>query len=214
MDKILVTQKDLDFLMQWRDSHKDLVRTIPAAFKGINIVNKEIGLNVKCIREGDILTFYPFYRNATLGKFQCRILSSGYSIANQQLLTAKDGKQADVHSIMTVYASLMAFIVYGKEETDRQVVGFKPKAIPVSKLTKSKRKRASNSITYIFTKGNNIVGNGKIITGRRKPQIAFTVRGHFRKYKSGKQVWINQFTKGTGKTKNKNYKLGGLHNEQ
>lgn len=63
MDKILVTQKDLDFLMQWRDAHKDLVRTIPAVFKGINIINKEIGLNVKCIREGEVITFYPVCKN-------------------------------------------------------------------------------------------------------------------------------------------------------
>lgn len=209
MDKILVTQKDLDFLMKWRDTHKDLVRTIPAAFKGINIINKEIGLNVKCIRDGDVLTFYPFCKNRPIGKFQCRIFSYGYSIINQKLLTTEDGKQADVQSIMTIYASLMAYIVYGKEEKDRQLVGFMPKAIQDSTLTKPKRKRTGNAVTYIFTKGNNIIGNGRIITGRRKPQVTFTVRGHFREYKSGKRVWISQFTKGAGKKKDKNYKLGG-----
>lgn len=41
------------------------------------------------------------------------------------------------------------------------------------------------------------------------PSCSFTVRGHFRHYRSGKTVWIAEYRKGTGKEQSKTYKIGG-----
>ena len=41
------------------------------------------------------------------------------------------------------------------------------------------------------------------------PACSFTVRGHFRHYKSGKTVWIAEYRKGTGRSRGKTYKIGG-----
>lgn len=41
------------------------------------------------------------------------------------------------------------------------------------------------------------------------PRGIFTVRGHYRHYKSGKVVWVAEYKKGTGKQKGKTYKIGG-----
>ena len=41
------------------------------------------------------------------------------------------------------------------------------------------------------------------------PRGIFTVRGHYRHYKSGKVVWVSEYKKGTGKKKKKTYKMGG-----
>ncbi|MBR5436920.1 MAG: hypothetical protein IK120_08680, partial [Muribaculaceae bacterium] len=41
------------------------------------------------------------------------------------------------------------------------------------------------------------------------PRGIFNVRGHYRHYKNGNVIWINEYQKGTGKKKSKTYKLGG-----
>lgn len=42
----------------------------------------------------------------------------------------------------------------------------------------------------------------------RVPGGIFTVRGHYRHYKSGKVVWVSEYKKGTGKMRRKTYKVG------
>lgn len=64
----------------------------------------------------------------------------------------------------------------------------------------------------VFTAAGRNENNSKIITFRkckdtvyaiptyhhRSPDGIFSVRGHFRKYKNGKVVWIDEYWKGTG----------------
>jgi hypothetical protein len=42
---------------------------------------------------------------------------------------------------------------------------------------------------------------------------AWSVRGHYRRYKSGKEVFIKPYTKGSGKCSSPNYRLVGVENE-
>jgi hypothetical protein len=210
MDRIILTEKDVAFLLEWRDNHKDLVRSMPQPFRAIKLVIKDSALSIKCIRDKNIISFYPFCNGESLGKFEIRILLLGYNVLNQKLLVTKSGQRADVANIVTVYASLMAYITFGKEEEKGLYFSeYKPTSIPDSdsKTKSHKNKRRANKVTYIFSKSKT----SGIITGRRytKSKISFCVRGHWRTYKNGKRIWVKQFTKGAGKKKDKNYKLGG-----
>lgn len=211
MDRIIVAESDLEYLENWRDNHKDLVRLMPMPIKAIKIICKEKKLSVKIIREGDKVTMYPFYQGESLGRIQYMILNKGYSITKLELLTSKDGKKADAESLMTIYATIMAFMVYGKEtETEAKVVAYSPAVeelgvkLPNS-VGKPKCKRG-NKVTYILTKNISDIAH---VYGRkrRSPVGEFNVRGHYRTYPSGKRVWIPEYTKGKGKFKKKTYKI-------
>jgi hypothetical protein len=42
---------------------------------------------------------------------------------------------------------------------------------------------------------------------------AWGVRGHMRRYKNGKQVWVKEHIRGTGKKEPKEYRIGGIDSE-
>lgn len=51
MDKVLLGSQDIKSLFEWRDAHKDEVRTNPSPVRDIEIICKESQVKVKCIRE-------------------------------------------------------------------------------------------------------------------------------------------------------------------
>ena len=81
---------------------------------------------------------------------------------------------------------------------------------PGPKPSSSKRptKRKSKRTTYILRSINGALS--AVPRGSHaSPRGIFTVRGHYRHYKSGKVVWIAEYKKGTGKRKSKTYKVQG-----
>ena len=113
----------------------------------------------------------------------------------------KDNLQA----VLTVYCTLMALMTYAEPvQTERiktvQKDGHKP--------ARAKPKKPQKRTTYIIRRCN-----GTILAApsgsHKSPGGTFTVRGHYRRYKSGKVVWIAEYKKGTGKQKSKTYKIGG-----
>lgn len=112
----------------------------------------------------------------------------------------KDGLQ----SVLTVYCSVMALMAYGRREAEPQdAPSSGQKQAPSKRPTKRKRKR----ITYILRSVNGALS--AVPRGSHaSPRGTFTVRGHYRHYKSGKVVWVSEYKKGTGKRKGKIYKIG------
>lgn len=76
-----------------------------------------------------------------------------------------------------------------------------------TKLKKKSKKRKRNGVTYILGRSGN---EPKMMVkgAHSSPSGTFSVRGHYRHYKSGKVIWIAEFTKGSGKKKDKTYKVG------
>ena len=58
MDKVELTVADINALLNWRDEHKELVRSLPAPLKAVEICFKHNGLRIKGIREGDTLQLH------------------------------------------------------------------------------------------------------------------------------------------------------------
>jgi len=197
MDKIILSSADVETLLKWRDNNIDLVRQSPAPFKGIILDFPETKITVKAINDAGRITFYISINGARLGKI------TGLQLPGAFFKIYKDTtglKHDDVQSIITVYASLMALIVFHEPVSvsgEKNTPGTKNKRKP-RKNTKGK--------TYILKRR----GADPIVSipgTRAKPAGAFGVRGHYRRYKDGRTVWIKPYKKGTGKEKEKTYKL-------
>jgi hypothetical protein len=197
MDKIILSSTDVETLLKWRDNNIDLVRQAPAPFKAILLDFPETKIQVKAINDAGRITFYISVNGTRLGKI------TGLHLPGAFFKIYKDTtglKRDDVQSVITVYISLMALIVFHDPAPLSGV-----KSTPGTKNKKKQRSKTKGK-TYILKRR----GNNPIVTTpgtRAKPSGTFGVRGHYRRYKDGRTVWIKPYTKGSGKEKNKTYKL-------
>ena len=201
MDKIILSSQDVETLLKWRDNNADMVRRNPAPFKAIMLEFPETKITIKAYNDAGKIAFYLQVDGNKAGKITGQQLPGGLF---QEKKNTTKLKKEDVQSVITVYASLMAFIVYHEPGTApaRQ----DPRQGRPQKSSKGKRQRRKNGITYLFsssTSGPRIHPRGH----HRSPAGVFTVRGHYRRYKNGKTVWIAPYTKGSGASKGKTYKL-------
>ena len=201
MDKIILHSQDVETLLEWRDNNADLVRRNAAPFKGIILEFPDTNINIKAYNDAGKIAFYLQVNGERAGKITGQQLPGG--LFKEKKNTTKLGKE-NTQSIITVYASLMAFIVYHEPEP---AAAAEHKARPGKQnKRKSGAQRSKKSITYIF----NHSSNGPRLQQRGKhasPAGAFSVRGHYRHYKNGKTVWIRPYNKGTGGKKDKTYRI-------
>lgn len=198
MDKIILSNKDVETLLLWRDQNRDLVRRNAAPFRGILLEFPETKIKIKAYNDAGKITFYLQVNGIRAGKITGQQLPGGLF---QEKKNTTNLQKDDIQSIITVYASLMAFIVYHDPApaAARETHQDRPKTARKSKTRKSET-------TYIFrnsSSGPRILARGH----HASPAGVFTVRGHYRHYKDGRAVWIKPYKKGEGNQKNKTYKL-------
>ena len=211
MDKVIFKIKDVDALLAWRDNHPDLVRSLPMPLKALEFIFPESGWSFKAIREKEFITFHPALHGKPVGKMKLRVCPGG-----KLAMVKRDNilKGEDVETVITVYCSTMALMVYGNgsrvvETTPSLVVSQKPTEARESVSGNKKGKDTRNGVTYILRATRD--GVAAIPQGSHaSPSREFSVRGHFRHYKSGKVVWVDEYRKGTDqkKKKSKRYQLG------
>ena len=200
MDKIILSSNDIETLLLWRDQNKELIRRNAAPFKGIILEFPETNIIIKAYNDAGKIAFYLQVNGQKAGKITGRQLPGGLLQVKKN--TTKLSSD-DVQSIITVYASLMALIVYHKSEA---AAAAKEARQERPKNAKNGQERRKNSITYLLkhsSSGPRIQQRGQ----HSSPAGVFTVRGHYRHYKDGRSVWIKPYKKGTGDQKNKTYKL-------
>lgn len=207
MDKVVLSSQDIEWLLEWRDEHKDEVRMMPAPLKAVEIICKDTGWLIKGFRDGLDLKLHINHGGKSLGSSKFKIGASG----SLTTLPSKDRmqlEQTDKQSVLTVYCSLMALMTFGNMGADQEPHETQQKSGQPHKAQKSTAKRKKKpSTTYILrktSKGLQAISRGS----HASPGFEFTVRGHYRHYKSGKVVWVSEFTKGNGKKKDKTYKIG------
>ena len=113
MDRIILSTKDVETLLQWRDHNADLVRRNPAPFKGIMLEFPETNIIIKAYNDAGNIAFYIRINGSSAGKITGQQLPGGLLQVKKNTTKLKSD---DVQSIITVYASLMAFIVYYEPE--------------------------------------------------------------------------------------------------
>ena len=200
MDRIILSSKDIETLLSWRDQNKDLIRRNPAPFKGILLEFPETKIEIKAYNDAGKIAFYIRINGSSAGKITGRQLPGGLLQVKKNTTKLKSD---DIQSIITVYASLMALIVYHKPAAAAAAKELRQER---PKKAKNGVQRRKNGITYLLkssASGPRIQQRGQ----HSSPAGAFTVRGHYRHYKNGKTVWIRPYHKGTGGHKDKVYKL-------
>lgn len=205
MDKIVVTAADIEKLLAWRDEHNDLVRSMPVPLREVEIQIVESGISIKCFRSDKKLKLYLDSPARKLGHIVFAPLGNGLWKKKVSTLPADCNPAETEQGALTVYGSLMALMTYG-------VVGIRGEKSAAS--TKAPAKRMGSTKPHTANTTYIIHSAGKQLTvvprGRHaSPACSFTVRGHFRHYKSGKTVWIAEYRKGTGRSRGKTYKIGG-----
>ena len=200
MDKIILSSNDIETLLLWRDQNKELIRRNAAPFKGIILEFPETNITIKAYNDAGKIAFYLQVNGQKTGKITGRQRPGGLLQVKKNTTKLSSN---DIQSVITVYASLMALIVYHKPEA---AASAKKARQERPKKAKSGQERRKNSVTYLLKHG----GSGPRIQQRGQhssPAGVFTVRGHYRHYKDGRAVWIKPYKKGTGDQKNKTYKL-------
>ncbi len=204
MDKIVVTAADIEKLLAWRDEHNDLVRSMPVPLREVEIHVVESGISIKCFRSDKKLKLYLDGPDGKLGHVVFTPLGYGLWKKKTNTLPADCNPVETGQSALTVYGSLMALMTYGAGS----IRGEKSDTSKAPVKHKSSTRPHTTSTTYIIHSAGKqltVVPRGH----HASPACSFTVRGHFRHYKSGKTVWIAEYRKGTGHSRGKTYKIGG-----
>ena len=165
----------------------------------------ESGISIKCFRSDKKLKLYLDSPARKLGHVVFAPLGNGLWKKKVSTLPADCNPAETEQGALTVYGSLMALMTYGTGSIRGGVATTTSKA-PAER--KSSTKPHTASTTYII----HSVGKQLTVVPRghhASPACSFTVRGHFRHYKSGKTVWIAEYRKGTGRSRGKTYKIGG-----
>lgn len=209
MDKCVMTNSDVERLFEWRDRHIELTRRCPCPLKGIEIILTDAKCRLKCVRDDDILTIIY-----SVGDFKCKYVLKVLPSLYYRLIktTCKDFDERILQDVAGLYFALMALMTYGDD------VEYTPKELDVldevvtRKLNKkqgvhTRKKSSQPSITYLLSRGAGDSISVKAKGHHASPRGEFSVRGHFRRYKNGNVVWIDEYRKGTGKRKDKVYKI-------
>lgn len=205
MDRVEMSVEDIEALLRWRDQHPEEVKSHPAPLRAVEIVMPHNGYHIKGIRDGDQLRLHLSQSGVSLGN--CRFVrrSDGmWASTRNRMQVSKD----DLQSVLTVYCSVMALMAYGRREMGPpEELAAQPSKAHSKRPTKKMGKRT----TYILRSVNGALS--AVPRGSHaSPRGIFTVRGHYRHYKSGKVVWVSEYKKGTGERRGKTYKVG-INNE-
>jgi hypothetical protein len=165
----------------------------------------ESGISIKCFRSDKKLKLYLNSPARELGHVVFAPLGNGLWKKKVSTLPADCNPTETEQGALTVYGSLMALMTYG-------AVGIRGEKSATS--TKAPAKRIGSTKPHTANTTYIIHSAGKQLTvvprgHHASPACSFTVRGHFRHYKSGKTVWIAEYRKGTGRSRDKTYKIGG-----
>ena len=211
MDKAILKTEDINALLSWRDDHQDLVRSMPCSLKGIEIILPDSRYVIKGVRDKGKISLYLSQNGASICKARFDLVQlDGKNQLAQTSVTGEKLSQEDMNSVITVYCSLMALMAYGSDTPNAYALRKNPPARGAEKPVKTAGKPSGKhqpSVTYLMRRRGNMPTLTPIGT-HASPTGIFSVRGHYRHYKNGTVIWIDEYKKGIGKRKNKTYKIG------
>lgn len=206
-NRIEVSISDVEKLLAWRDEHKDLVRSMPCPLREVEIRIIDNGLTVKCFRNEKKLKLYVERNSNRLGHVVFTPIGDGLWNKKISTLPPDCSPRETEQGALTLYGSLMALMTYGPRrlpvETEKHEHQRKSISGDSSKICRSK-----DNVCYII---HSESGGGISVAPKgshASPSCTFSVRGHYRHYKSGKTIWISEYEKGTGRNREKTYRIG------
>ena len=213
MDKCILSNNDVAELFGWRDRNVDLVRRAACPIKGIEVVLPDVPARIKYVRNDNIVSIHYVLAEKEIYNYTIRLVrhaiyNVGYNVVKKPAKGFGANEQFII-DIVALYYALMALIAYGDDveytTQELDVIDTLTENPRKNNPTKSPAKR--DNIIYLFNKEKSGRLSIRRKGERRSPRGQFNVRGHFRHLRNGKVIWIAEFQKGTGKKKNKTYKL-------
>lgn len=207
MDKIILSGSDMDFILQWRDDHKDLVRLGVCPLKAVKIICADSDCVTTAIRDDEHINLGITCHGKSIGKLVFKPLENGLcSVVKNTLQLPQELMKDAIQDFLTVYLSTMAFLVFGNATVRPHGTEMKTRRDAPRKNGKTSPKKKYKSCVYIL----NRTGNVRLMPrgSHNSPDGMFSVRGHYRHYKDGKVIWVSEYVKGRGEKKGKIYKTG------
>ncbi len=221
LDRIELSMDELFNLLKWRDNNKDLVHNYRQVIPE-GIVDVKGGMTIYFKFVDDRITIYESY---TDGDIMCKIITErdagNYRVltswVNQQMVKAF--KMYDltfnemdlIADTCTTVSSCMAYLEHFHSEVIERTE-------PI-RMSNTQRRRAEwhnrnnpskviklQRIVYRIPDGARHNNPDKF--PRQKYTESWGVRGHQRMLRSGKEIWVHPYTKGSGAKIPKIYKLG------
>ena len=240
MNRIILTQEDVEFLKEWQQAHPDKKITARFPFEECIIeIRGDVG-DISSIHakiqhldelpfEVDLFKCVDFTAKVWMRNEMIFEHSFSYSYATNHAIDKKIECKPQIKrtfdvsvlkqmrkSITFTFMSVMSYI----NNSEREIVEESTKKeVEVVRRKGKKPKRKYNSV--ISVGGIRKIYENRVRTGDvrkyKKPEFAVHVRGHYRHYKSGKVVWISPHEKYKDKKKKnieKTYKIRRTDNEK
>ena len=206
MVKIHLKVEQINALLKWRDEHKELVRACVVPFPVGEIIS-ENGVKIRARQFEEFPSVYSFTTSNTIlrevvGRFEYKSMTRAVQHGFPRL------PDDDVQSAITVWASVMAYIVnFEPEIVQIDDESSKPDINKHRSTSPRKQKRPENSVLYLNPVKFICESKNAVQRKYTPPACAFSVRGHYRHLKSGKVVYVHPYEKNTGKEKDKRNKI-------
>lgn len=227
MDSIFVKSSDdmkriIDWAKQFGKTNYDEPFVVPFESVEVKLADEELKFTME--RKGDIFSM-TVYCNDSSGEYLavcgCKTNFSEYNSSKTVIIPGSEwyGGQTPqarqmIKTINTVnrtfdkqiqkFVALMLFAVYYSEEFEKTGTTVTTKLPPKKKKN---GKRVKGSTQHSLCSRRYVISDevtGSIPAPKRsytKCEHEISVRGHKRRYKSGKEVWIKPFKKNVGKKK-------------
>jgi hypothetical protein len=211
LDKILMSENDINLLFEWRDNHKEYVRNFkPVLKEGCIVIEKDGNKTIEVFKSnGKFHTYHMFVNGRPVHQIVWDVETKKGITTFTDYNFSKEKEYQYNSSVLSLHASLMAYMEYysdNAEYVERKEVSVthhkKPKKNSKGKKSPTRIKR----VIYDIKVTKESVKRDKNLYERHAEK--WNVRGHWRHLKSGKKVWINPHVKGEGKEITpKEYKL-------
>lgn len=194
MDIIHIDAASYDKLMSWQEENRELVKAI-APYNKYYFRRAEV-----VFTDSNIVGYFDFKRDL----LRLRIKRNKRQIANCHIVSKPDDFDNDygiyfnltandeslsyddtcdiIRIVANTYIAYNALLIYGN-------------LVDGSSITTRARTEGGDKHYFVREYDNKIYAVSSHT--HRSPEGVFSVRGHFRKYKSGKVIWIDEYLKGT-----------------
>lgn len=196
METIYMDEKCYNILNKWTADNYRLAKVCieysKFYFKKCKLVLDEFYAMCEVTTNGRIkITIHKAPKSSILMKYKSwysGVSSSGYPhldgvVECRVPYFSKEAQQELVETFTTAFVNMNVFATYGNITENRDVV------------LKAKTDKQTSDKIYTFR-----VFEEKLYcihtTSRKSPEGIFSVRGHFRRYKDGKVIWIDEYLKG------------------
>lgn len=217
MDKIYISQDGENKLFRWRDEHKNLVRNYKSSAKKVKYIlfyemsnpiiitvidSGEARVDFTITRQGKRLDSFRYDR------YRMTVDETWYTLKEPKVV--KEAKSAGRQEAISIHASTQALLNHRQKiEIDKKQEFRETVTRIVERIEDKERKQKKDNIIkisdIIYTPVEASTGGFRKYA---KPTREISVRGHYRHYRSGKTIWIDEYKKNTGKDKkSKKYNL-------